>query len=151
MIVKNLRINAVLNLLPAFHAFLLFPIQRTKTPELVPDDSEPILLRGAQKIISANTMKQRSHGIIREISDRLSDPRTGPFLLLGALMSFGTIWLRRSQQTQSSQSKKPNQPKKVSDGLTYLSLMVFELCQWCLQLLLSLCEARDNILKEVRR
>ncbi|KAB1216739.1 hypothetical protein CJ030_MR4G003863 [Morella rubra] len=88
------------------------PSFRTKTPELVPDDSEPILLRGAQKIISANTMKQRSHGIIREISDRLSDPRTGPFLLLGALMSFGTIWLRRSQQTQSSQSKKPNQPKK---------------------------------------
>lgn len=73
-------------------------------------------------------MKQKSHGIIRGIYDRLGDPRNGPFLLLGALMSFGAIWLRRSQQTHSSQSNQPSQPN-VSDGLRSLSLIVFTLCQ----------------------
>lgn len=96
--------------------FSLFPLQRTKTPALVPEDAEPIWFTGAQKILSANTMKQRIRSIIREIYDRLGDPRNGPFLLLGALMSFGAIWLRRSQQTHSSQSNPPSEPRKVSMG-----------------------------------
>lgn len=89
------------------------PAFKTKSPELVPEDAEPIWARGTQ-ILSTNTMKQKSHGIIRGIYDRLGDPRNGPFLLLGALMSFGAIWLRRSQQTRSSQSNQPSQPNDES-------------------------------------
>lgn len=100
-----------------FMHFSLFPLQRTKTPALVPEDSDPIWFTGAQKILSANTMKQRIRSIIRGIYDRVGDPRNGPFLLLGALMSFGTIWLRRSQQTHSNQSNQPSEPRKVCDGL----------------------------------
>jgi hypothetical protein len=100
-----------------FMPFGLFSLQRTKTPELVPEDSEPIWFTGAQKILSANTMKQRIRSIIRGIYDRVGDPRNGPFLLLGALLSFGTIWLRRSQPTHSSRSNQPSEPGEVSGGL----------------------------------
>lgn len=105
-------------------------MQRTKTPELVPEDADPIWVRGAQKVLSKITIKQRIHGIIRGIYDRLGDPRNGPYLLLGALMSFGAIWLRRSRPTPPSQSNQPSQPTNVSDGLGSLSLMVFKLCQY---------------------
>ncbi|KAE8124010.1 hypothetical protein FH972_018922 [Carpinus fangiana] len=88
------------------------PSFRTKTPKLVPEDSEPIWFTGAQKILSANTMKQRIRSIIRGIYDHVGDPRNGPFLLLGALLSFGTIWLRRSQPTHSSRSNQPSEPGK---------------------------------------
>lgn len=113
--------------------FILFLMQRTKTPELVPEDADPIWVRGAQKVLSKITIKQRIHGIIRGIYDRLGDPRNGPYLLLGALMSFGAIWLRRSQPTppsQSNQPSQPSQPTNVSDGLGSLSSMLFKLCQY---------------------
>ncbi|KAM4107005.1 hypothetical protein ACB094_04G109500 [Castanea mollissima] len=86
------------------------PSFRTKTPELVPEDADPIWVRGAQKVLSKITIKQRIHGIITGIYDRLGDPRNGPYLLLGALMSFGAIWLRRSRPTPPSQSNQPSQP-----------------------------------------
>lgn len=58
-------------------------------------------------------MTQKIRGFIRGFFDRLGDPRIGPFLLLGALMSFGTIWLRRSKPSQPSQpdqSERSSQP-----------------------------------------
>ncbi|XP_040988911.1 uncharacterized protein LOC121236527 isoform X1 [Juglans microcarpa x Juglans regia] len=88
------------------------PSFRTKSPELVPEDSEPIWFKGAQQVLSPNSMKLRIRGIIRGINDRLGDPRNGPYLLLGALMSFGAIWLRRSQQTHSSLSNQPSPPRE---------------------------------------
>lgn len=108
-------------------------MQRSKSPELVPEDGEPIWFKGAQKVLSPDSMKLRIRGIIRGINDRLGDPRNGPYLLLGALMSFGAIWLSRSQQTHSSQSNQPSQPREVSDGFGYPALIVFKLYQLYLQ------------------
>ncbi|KAI6683146.1 hypothetical protein NL676_029059 [Syzygium grande] len=97
------------------------PFYRTKTPELVPEGEEPMFSKGAQNILSRSTgMTQKIRGFIRGFFDRLGDPRIGPFLLLGALMSFGTIWLRRSkpsqpsQPDQSEQSSQPDQSEQPS-------------------------------------
>ncbi|XP_050376498.1 uncharacterized protein LOC126793909 [Argentina anserina] len=79
--------------------------ERTRTPQLVPDDSEPIWSGSVQRIPSPNTIKQSITGILRGVHDHMEDPRIGPILLLAALMSFGSIWLRRSQATPLS-----NQP-----------------------------------------
>ncbi|XP_028074806.1 uncharacterized protein LOC114277149 [Camellia sinensis] len=97
--------------------------QRAKTPALVPEDADPIWSVGAKTILSKGTgMKQRIGSIMNGIHNRLGDPRIGPVLLLGALMSFGGIWLRRSQSTHPSQSNNKTQlSKKVSHG---------RLCSW---------------------
>ncbi|CAL5441752.1 unnamed protein product [Camellia sinensis] len=96
---------------------------RAKTPALVPEDADPIWSVGAKTILSKGTgMKQRIGSIMNGIHNRLGDPRIGPVLLLGALMSFGGIWLRRSQSTHPSQSNNQTQPsKKASHG---------RLCSW---------------------
>lgn len=91
-------------------------MQRTRTPDLVTEDSKPIWSRGAQSLPSTSTVKQGVRGFITKIYDQTGDPRIGPMMLLGALLSFGTIWLRRSQptvranQTESNQSES-NQPE----------------------------------------
>ncbi|KAK3440234.1 hypothetical protein EUGRSUZ_B00530 [Eucalyptus grandis] len=91
------------------------PFYRTKTPELVPEDEEPMFLKGAQNILSKGTgMKQKIHGFVRGFYDRLGDPRIGPYLLLGALLSFGAIWLRRSQPSRPSQPDQSEQPSQPS-------------------------------------
>ncbi|CAL5444909.1 unnamed protein product [Camellia sinensis] len=88
-------------------------IIKAKTPALVPDDADPIWSVGAQTILSKGTgMKQRIGSIMNGIHNRLGDPRIGPMLLLGALMSFGGIWLRRRQSTHPSQSNNQTQPSK---------------------------------------
>lgn len=84
-------------------------LQTLKTPKLVPDDTEPIWSRTAQQIPLKN-IKQSVLGVISGLSVYLEDPRIGPFLLLGALLSLGTVWLRRNQQAQLSKSKQPSQP-----------------------------------------
>ncbi|CAL5444912.1 unnamed protein product [Camellia sinensis] len=61
---------------------------------------------------SIQRMKQRIGSIMNGIHNRLGDPRIGPILLLGALMSFGSIWLQRSQSTHPSQSNNQTQPTK---------------------------------------
>ncbi|CAL5362274.1 unnamed protein product [Camellia sinensis] len=92
------------------------PFFRAKTPALVPEDADPIWLVGAKTILSKGTgMKQRIGSIMNGIHNRLGDPRIGPVLLLGALMSFGGIWLRRSQSTHPSQSNNQTQPSKKDD------------------------------------
>ncbi|KAL5813520.1 hypothetical protein ACOSQ4_024161 [Xanthoceras sorbifolium] len=86
------------------------PFYRAKTPELVPEESEPIWSRGAQSILSNSIgIKDRIRNIIGKSFDYLGDPRIGPALLLLALMSFGTIWLVRSQPARPRQSGQQKQ------------------------------------------
>ncbi|XWS47997.1 hypothetical protein CRYUN_Cryun13aG0034000 [Craigia yunnanensis] len=86
------------------------PFYRVKTPELVPEDAEPFWSRGQQGILSKSMgAKQKVQGIIILIYDYLGDPRICPALLLGSLMSFGSIWLMRSQQNRPVQSSQPSQ------------------------------------------
>ncbi|RDX72897.1 hypothetical protein CR513_47560, partial [Mucuna pruriens] len=85
------------------------PFFTLRTPNLVPDDAEPIWSKTVQSIPLKN-LKQSILGGISGLSVYLEDPRVGPFLLLGALISLGTIWLRRSQQVQPSESNQPSQP-----------------------------------------
>ncbi|EOY21913.1 hypothetical protein QUC31_007478 [Theobroma cacao] len=86
------------------------PFYRVKTPELVPEDTEPFWSRGQQSILSKSMgTKQKMQGIIIRLYDYLGDPRIGPALLLGSLMSFGSIWLMRSQQNRPVQSSQPSQ------------------------------------------
>ncbi|CAL5444880.1 unnamed protein product [Camellia sinensis] len=92
------------------------PFFRAKTLALVPEDADPIWSVGAKTILSKGTgMKQRIGSIMNGIHNRLGDPRIGPVLLLGALMSFGGIWLRRSQSTHPSQSNNQTQLSKKDD------------------------------------
>ncbi|XP_022736004.1 uncharacterized protein LOC111289319 isoform X4 [Durio zibethinus] len=84
--------------------------KRVKTPELVPEDAEPFWSRGQQGILSKSLgAKAKIQGIMIRLYDYLGDPRIGPALLLGSLMSFGTIWLMRSQQNRAFQSSQPSQ------------------------------------------
>ncbi|CAN6717759.1 unnamed protein product [Malus baccata var. baccata] len=89
-------------------------VNRTRTPHLVPEDSEPMWLAGVQRIPSTNTIMQSIRGILHGIYDRIGDPRVGPMLLVAALMSFGTIWLRRSQATPVA--SQPNQPNSTDES-----------------------------------
>lgn len=89
------------------------PFFTLKTPKLLPDDSEPIWSRTAQQI-PLRSIKQSVLAVIGGLSVYLEDPRIGPFLLLGALLSLGTVWLRRSQQAELSKSKQPSQPNQPS-------------------------------------
>lgn len=107
-------------------------MQRTKTPDLVTEDSKPIWSRGAQSFPSTSTMKQGVRGFITKIYDFTGDPRIGPMLLLGALLSFGTIWLQRSQPTQQadqpesnrseSNQLKSHEPSQPSYKVNHISL-----------------------------
>lgn len=84
---------------------ITLPFYRTTTPELVPEDAEPMWSRGTEKILSSSRgMKLRFGSFIIGINDLMGDPRIGPMLLLGALMSFGGIYMMRSQ------SPRPNEP-----------------------------------------
>ncbi|KAM0982684.1 hypothetical protein ACFX2I_015546 [Malus domestica] len=90
------------------------PHYRTRTPHLVPEDSEPMWLAGVQRIPSTNTIMQSIRGILHGIYDCIGDPRVGQMLLLAALMSFRTIWLQRSQATPVS--SQPNQPNSTDES-----------------------------------
>ncbi|XP_014496322.1 uncharacterized protein LOC106757965 isoform X2 [Vigna radiata var. radiata] len=101
------------------------PFFTLRTPELVPDDTEPIWSVAAQNIPLEN-LKQSILGSLSGLSLYREDPRVGPFLLLGALISLGTIWLRRSQQVhpsvpnqsssnQPSESNQPSQPSSKDE------------------------------------
>jgi hypothetical protein len=90
----------------------LFSLQTLRTPKLVPDDTEPIWSKTAQQIPLKSIM-QHILGIVGGLSVYLDDPRIGPFLLLAALISLGTVWLRRSQQVNLSESKQATQPSSA--------------------------------------
>ncbi|KAK6920904.1 hypothetical protein RJ641_014582 [Dillenia turbinata] len=91
---------------------------RTKSPELVPEDKDPMWSRGAQSVLSKSKgLKQTIKNIISTAHDFLGDPRIGPFTLLLALMSFGRIWLQRSQSTSPSRSANQSQQNtKIKAG-----------------------------------
>ncbi|CAK7344467.1 unnamed protein product [Dovyalis caffra] len=92
--------------------------KRSKTPDLVPEDSEPIWSRGAQSIFSKGIgIKQRIYNNINRIYDYLGDPRIGPILLLGALISSGTIWLIRSQSTHPSHASQLSKSNTKVHGM----------------------------------
>ncbi|KAL2340747.1 hypothetical protein Fmac_008687 [Flemingia macrophylla] len=89
------------------------PFFTLRTPKLVQDDTKPIWSKTAHGI-PLKIMKQSILSGLSGLSVYLEDPRVGPFLLLGALISLGTIWLRRSQQGQPSKPSQPssNQPSE---------------------------------------
>ncbi|KAA3456947.1 Thioredoxin-like protein [Gossypium australe] len=73
------------------HRLRFIPLQRVKTPELVPEDAEPFWSRGPQGLLSKSMgTKQKIQRTIIRIYDYLGDPRIGPALLLGALMKLDT-------------------------------------------------------------
>ncbi|PIA62806.1 hypothetical protein AQUCO_00200672v1 [Aquilegia coerulea] len=91
------------------------PFFRTKTPELIPEDADPIWSRGAQSVVSTSKgMKQRIRNIMTNIYDWMGDPRIGPILLLGASLSFGSIWFHRNQSSKASQSSETTQSSEPS-------------------------------------
>lgn len=92
-------------------------MQKIKTPDLVPEDSDPFWSKGAQTILSRSVgIKHIVRRVISKTFDHMGDPRIGPILLLGALMAFGTIWLMRNQPTRQSKSSQPRQSNvKVSE------------------------------------
>lgn len=86
------------------------PFYRTKTPELVPETPD-LLWFGSEKFLSTSErLKHKMHSIMSWFRDLPSDPKIGPILLLGALMSFGGIWLRRSQPKPSANSDQQQEP-----------------------------------------
>ncbi|KOM40297.1 hypothetical protein LR48_Vigan04g049500 [Vigna angularis] len=115
------------------------PFFTLRTPELVPDDTEPIWSVAAQNIPLKN-LKQSILGSLSGLSIYREDPRVGPFLLLGALISLGTIWLRRSQQVhpsvpnqsssnQPSESNQPSQPSSKVNFALICYLAFFSNCR----------------------
>ncbi|XP_052179705.1 uncharacterized protein LOC127793014 isoform X2 [Diospyros lotus] len=93
------------------------PFFRAKAPALVPEDADPIWSVGGRSILSTWTgMKRKISSFIHAIHSSLGDPRIGPILLLVALLSFGNIWLRRSQSTHPSQSNRQTQPSRTDEN-----------------------------------
>nr|GLL22174.1 dnaJ homolog subfamily C member 16 isoform X1 [Ipomoea trifida] len=94
------------------------PSFKTKTPELVPEDADSIWSTGSERIAAPTKgIKLKMKGFVNQIHDYLGDPRIGPFLLLGALISFGHIWVRKSQSTNVKQSNDSSQPpSETSDS-----------------------------------
>ncbi|CAE5957876.1 unnamed protein product [Arabidopsis arenosa] len=86
------------------------PFYRAKTPELVPESAEP-MRSGVPKSVKAT---QKLLSIWNRIKDYLADPRMGPTLLLGALLSAGNVWWMRSRsstpQPAQTNQPSPNQP-----------------------------------------
>ncbi|KAL1823793.1 hypothetical protein ACET3Z_010571 [Daucus carota] len=92
------------------------PFFKTETPELVPEDVDPIWSTGTEKILSSGKgIMRRIISLTTGFSDLLCDPRCGPFLLLGALMSFGGVWMRRSQAANLIESQTKKEPCTVDN------------------------------------
>lgn len=92
-----------------------------KSPELVHEDPEPMSFGSAGSSFITNVLKRIEH-IKVGIYDRLEDPRIGPVLFLASLLSFGTIWLRKSQPTPPSrpaaQPEPPSESAQPSQPIT---------------------------------
>ncbi|XP_057419341.1 uncharacterized protein LOC130713583 [Lotus japonicus] len=86
------------------------PFFLLSTPKLVPDDDTEAVWSKPSPVAPLKNLKQSILGVLSGLSVYREDPRIGPTLLLGALISWGTIWLRRSQRVQPSQSNQPSQP-----------------------------------------
>ncbi|KAG9451366.1 hypothetical protein H6P81_011331 [Aristolochia fimbriata] len=88
------------------------PYFTSKTPELIDENEEAVWSKGANNILSTSKgMKHRILKLITDISDHLRDPRIGPALMLGACISFGTIWMQKSS-TQPTEKPKTGANKR---------------------------------------
>lgn len=97
------------------HLIFHFNLQRAKTPELVPESAEP-MRSGVPKSVKAT---QKMLSIWNRIKDYLADPRMGPTLLLGALLSAGNVWWMRSRSTQQpAQTNQPPSSNQSDDNVT---------------------------------
>ncbi|KAK9116667.1 hypothetical protein Sjap_015614 [Stephania japonica] len=77
---------------------------RVETPELIPEDGDPMWSKGAQRIVSTSkSIRHKISSIVTGLYDWMGDPRVGPILLLSALLSFGGIYLQKDQSTQPVQ------------------------------------------------
>lgn len=87
---------------------MCFPLQTSKSPDLVPEDSEPLWSISAQGMVSkSKSLKQSVWKLVTDLQERMGDPRIGPALLLAACISFGSIYM----------SNRATQPKEVRDML----------------------------------
>ncbi|ONK75426.1 uncharacterized protein A4U43_C03F16720 [Asparagus officinalis] len=83
------------------------------TPELIPEDANPMWTKRARNVFSAGKgLKHRVQGFISALSEYMKDPRLGPVFLLGACLSFGTIWVQNSQPTQPTQTNDGTEKKR---------------------------------------
>ncbi|KAJ8772994.1 hypothetical protein K2173_028171 [Erythroxylum novogranatense] len=95
------------------------PFFTTRTPDLVPEDSDPIWSKGSQGIFSkSNGIKHKIHNMSNGIHDCVGDPRVGALLLVGVLVSSATIWLKRNQPSRPSPPSQPNQSTTDKDEAT---------------------------------
>lgn len=86
---------------------------------MVPEDADSSWSSWSQGTVGPNGgFKHRIKSFLNRIHDYSGDPRVGPFLLLASLISFGSVWLRRSQVAQSSESdhssERSNEPEHLS-------------------------------------
>lgn len=93
-------------------------MQKAQTPELVPEDADSSWSSWSEGTINSRRgFIHRVKGFINKVHDYSGDPRVGPFLLLAALISFGSVWFKRSQVAQSSEpdhsSQKSNEPERL--------------------------------------
>jgi len=115
--VSNFRFNSVFtcSFYQISHLIFHFNLQRAKTPELVPESAEP-MRSGVPKTVKAT---QKLLSLWNRIKDYLADPRMGPTLLLGALLSAGNVWWMRSRSStqQPAQTNQPS-PNQPADNVT---------------------------------
>ncbi|KAL3374926.1 hypothetical protein AABB24_006422 [Solanum stoloniferum] len=93
------------------------PSFKTRTPELVPEDADSTWSSWSEGTVSPSRgLIHRVKSFLNKVHDYSGDPRVGPFLLLAALISFGSVWFKRSQVAQSSgpdrSSQKSNEPER---------------------------------------
>ncbi|MCD7466039.1 hypothetical protein HAX54_002363 [Datura stramonium] len=94
------------------------PSFKTRTPELVPEDADFSWSSWSEGTVGPSRgLNHRVKSFLNKVHDYSGDPRVGPFLLLAALISFGSVWFKRSQVSQSSKpdhsSQKSNEPKRL--------------------------------------
>lgn len=105
-------------------------LQKTKTPELIPEDDAGWMAGSGKNFPKSEDLKLKISSFTYKMHDLLSDPRIGPVLLLVALMLSGRIWLQRSQSSQNNSSNSSSRSgDKVSNEhisiLIYNSLIIF--------------------------
>ncbi|CAN6484515.1 unnamed protein product [Victoria cruziana] len=82
------------------------PYYKVKTPQLVPEDAEPILSKGAQSVVSTGKgFMDTIKNMYSNLYNFTVDPRMGPLLFLCAFVSFGIIWSRASQCVQQGEKE----------------------------------------------
>uniref|UniRef100_A0A804I675 Uncharacterized protein n=1 Tax=Musa acuminata subsp. malaccensis TaxID=214687 RepID=A0A804I675_MUSAM len=79
-----------------------YPYFTFTSPELVAEDSVTIWSKSQGILPSRESIKRKLKKLYFYISDLVTDPRIGPSFLLGACLSFATIWLQKNRTIQSA-------------------------------------------------